>query len=67
MWWPELRPMSSEQRLCCEFSQMVKEFPIRRLDEDSLFLEVRGQVTVCHGDGLKSVLDKVSQILTTYS
>ena len=46
---------------------MVKEFPIRRLDEDSLFLEVRGQVTVYHGDGLKSGLGKVSQILTTYS
>ena len=59
--------MSSEQRLCCEFSQMVKEFPIRRLDEDSLFLEVRGQVTVCHGDGLKSGLGKVAQNLTTYS
>ena len=62
-----MEPLSSEQRLCCEFSQMVNEFLIRRLVEDSLFLEVRGQVTVYHGDGLKSGLGKVAQILTSYS
>ena len=46
---------------------MVNEFQIKRLDEYSLFPEVRGQVTIGHGCGLKGGLGKVAQILTTYS
>ena len=43
------------------FHKMVSEFLIRRLGEHSLFPEVRDQVAVGLGDGIKGGRGKVAQ------
>ena len=43
------------------FHKMVGEFLIGRLGEHSLFPEVRGQIAVGLGDGIKGGLSKVAQ------
>ena len=41
--------------------KMVSEFLIRRLGERCLFPEIRGEITVGLGNGIKSGLGKVAQ------
>ena len=43
------------------FHKMISEFLIRRLGEDGLFPEVRGQAAIGLGVGIKGDLGKVAQ------
>jgi hypothetical protein len=40
------------------FHKMVSELMIWRVSEQGLFLEVKGQVVVSHGEGIKGGLGK---------
>ena len=59
IWWPQLEPGSSAQKLWCGLYMMVSEFLIGRLGEFGLL--PWGEIAVSHRDGFRSGLGEVAQ------